>query len=404
MGVDFYPLTYVALALVTSFASSWAGARTVIAFAVSPLVCVGRSFLEKGRVDPTALGSQLRFLHHRHSAALSHVFTRVEIARVRRKLKSSSSWRRSDKARDDMRLLPTWSRTFVGRRPRRGAFAPDQRAGSSTGALPRAPAPPPDARASHLHPPHAFGRGGGRASHCRAGHREQRRRRRAVFKLGEGAVGAAVEAAKLTTNPGSRFGPDMEGFATTAVRLRCGLSSPFPCWSGGIFARFSARTASSTAHLAQDRGGAPSRAAHRIFFARLRTSACSSRSRRRSASRRSSIAPRRSFSTALTPDAVMEVGLDAALRRSRLTTSQPSPSIKPEGSTPYREARNRRTRPRPPGPSLSRQCNSLTAMVVKNRHYLPYRGEFDAKQQVLFTKKAKIKGMESLLVSSPRRA
>ncbi|MGB5812619.1 MAG: diguanylate cyclase, partial [Polyangiales bacterium] len=41
---------------------------------------------------------------------------------------------------------------------------------------------------------------------------------------------------------------------------------------------------------------------------------------------------------------------------------------------------------------------SLTAMVVKNRHYLPYRGEFDAQQQVLFTKKARLKGMESLLV------
>ncbi|MEM9729055.1 MAG: sensor domain-containing diguanylate cyclase [Myxococcota bacterium] len=41
---------------------------------------------------------------------------------------------------------------------------------------------------------------------------------------------------------------------------------------------------------------------------------------------------------------------------------------------------------------------SLTAMVVKNRHYLPYRGEYDPKQQVLFTKKARLKGMESLLV------
>ena len=45
-----------------------------------------------------------------------------------------------------------------------------------------------------------------------------------------------------------------------------------------------------------------------------------------------------------------------------------------------------------------RDNTSLTAMVVKNRHYLPYRGEFDPKQQVLFTKKAKLKGMESLLV------
>ena len=45
-----------------------------------------------------------------------------------------------------------------------------------------------------------------------------------------------------------------------------------------------------------------------------------------------------------------------------------------------------------------RDNNSLTAMVVKNRHYLPYRGDFDPKQQVLFTKKARLKGMESLLV------
>jgi diguanylate cyclase (GGDEF)-like protein len=37
-------------------------------------------------------------------------------------------------------------------------------------------------------------------------------------------------------------------------------------------------------------------------------------------------------------------------------------------------------------------------MVVKNRHYLADRGEFDPKQQVLFTERAKLKGMESLLV------
>ncbi|HHH28401.1 MAG TPA: diguanylate cyclase, partial [Polyangiaceae bacterium] len=41
---------------------------------------------------------------------------------------------------------------------------------------------------------------------------------------------------------------------------------------------------------------------------------------------------------------------------------------------------------------------SLTAMVVKNRHYLPYRGEFDPKQQVVYTKRAKLSGMRSLLI------
>ena len=45
-----------------------------------------------------------------------------------------------------------------------------------------------------------------------------------------------------------------------------------------------------------------------------------------------------------------------------------------------------------------RDNTSLTAMVVKNRHYLPYRGEFDPKQQVVYTKRAKLSGMRSLLI------
>jgi len=45
-----------------------------------------------------------------------------------------------------------------------------------------------------------------------------------------------------------------------------------------------------------------------------------------------------------------------------------------------------------------RDNTSLTAMAVKNRHYLPYRGEFDARQQVVFTKRANLRGMRSLLI------
>jgi len=41
---------------------------------------------------------------------------------------------------------------------------------------------------------------------------------------------------------------------------------------------------------------------------------------------------------------------------------------------------------------------SLTAMAVKNRHYLPYRGEFDGKQQVVYTRQANLAGMQSLLI------
>ncbi len=41
---------------------------------------------------------------------------------------------------------------------------------------------------------------------------------------------------------------------------------------------------------------------------------------------------------------------------------------------------------------------SLTAMAVKNRHYLPYRGEFDGKQQMVYTRSANLTGMQSLLI------
>jgi diguanylate cyclase (GGDEF)-like protein len=40
----------------------------------------------------------------------------------------------------------------------------------------------------------------------------------------------------------------------------------------------------------------------------------------------------------------------------------------------------------------------LASMAVKNRHYLPYRGQFDARRQVVYTRSARLKGMESLLI------
>ncbi|HEX6240063.1 MAG TPA: diguanylate cyclase, partial [Polyangiales bacterium] len=41
---------------------------------------------------------------------------------------------------------------------------------------------------------------------------------------------------------------------------------------------------------------------------------------------------------------------------------------------------------------------SLTAMAVKNRHYLPYRGEFDGQKQVVYTRTESMRGMQSLLI------
>lgn len=45
-----------------------------------------------------------------------------------------------------------------------------------------------------------------------------------------------------------------------------------------------------------------------------------------------------------------------------------------------------------------RDNTSLCAMAVKNRHYLPYRGEFDAGSQVVFTRRAKLPPAASLLI------
>jgi diguanylate cyclase (GGDEF)-like protein len=45
-----------------------------------------------------------------------------------------------------------------------------------------------------------------------------------------------------------------------------------------------------------------------------------------------------------------------------------------------------------------RDNTSLTAMAVKNRHYLPYRGEFDGQKQIVYTRATNLNGMQSLLI------
>jgi two-component system cell cycle response regulator len=45
-----------------------------------------------------------------------------------------------------------------------------------------------------------------------------------------------------------------------------------------------------------------------------------------------------------------------------------------------------------------RDNNSLTAMAVKNHHYLPYRGDFDPRQQTVYTRRENLRGMDSLLI------
>jgi two-component system cell cycle response regulator len=45
-----------------------------------------------------------------------------------------------------------------------------------------------------------------------------------------------------------------------------------------------------------------------------------------------------------------------------------------------------------------RDNSSLTAMAVKNRHYLPFRGGFDGQRQVVYTRSESMAGMQSLLI------
>ncbi|HEX5659439.1 MAG TPA: sensor domain-containing diguanylate cyclase [Polyangiales bacterium] len=45
-----------------------------------------------------------------------------------------------------------------------------------------------------------------------------------------------------------------------------------------------------------------------------------------------------------------------------------------------------------------RDNSSLTAMAVKNRHYLPFRGGFDGERQVVYTRSESMSGMQSLLI------
>src|SRR5690606_22822666 len=99
---------------------------------------------------------------------------------------------------------------------------------------------------------------------------------------------------------------------------------------------------------------------------------------------------------ALDRDAVMKAGLEAAREIVRYDVAAIT-SFDPEQKKHRVE--------RVEGESIAsleglefKDNHSLAAMAVKNRHFLPYRGEYDARSQVVFTKRARIEGMSSLLV------
>ncbi len=379
-----YPLTYVAVALVASFASGWAGVGVI---AVGVVLGASIAFLAEAVVDPIVLGLNAFFTIG--FGSLGYLFTRAEIVRVRRKSELELAAQR-EKARDDIRLFRLVAPTSDGVR--------DEERLHQTSVQ--------EVRQALYHALQLLHQTLDLHTCVLLMPSDEEERLRIAelvtesddvadgpFSLGAGAVGAAVRR-KVTTNlqeirPGYRGicyyrGPAMVRSFIAVPVLERGHLRAVLCADRIAERPFSPTEEEllrgSTSHILRAFEN------ERVFMA-LETS-----KREQEILYRASQA----LSTALTQDAVMEAGLDAAA------------DIAPHdfaAITEYQPEGRRHIVQRAVGERALdlqglrfRDNASLTAMVVKNRHYLPYRGDFDAKQQVLFTKKAKIKGMESLLV------
>ncbi|MGD8606846.1 MAG: diguanylate cyclase [Myxococcales bacterium] len=383
-GSDAYPLLFVAVALVASFATGAAGIA-VTAFAV--VLGLGVARLGDRVTDPLRLLADAVFIVA--FGALSHLFTRAEIARVRSKSKRELQ-AQQERVRKDMRMFRLVAPASDGVRDEDRLYQTSVQ----------------EVRQALYHALQLLHRTLDLHT-CvllmPTDQPEQLEIAELVTQsddiahgplcLGAGAVGAAVRR-KLTTNlqqiragySGICYyrGPAaVRSFIAVPVLDRQHLRAVL-CADRVVDRPFSPEEEEllrdSTSHILRAFEN------ERIFMALEK------------AKREQEILYRTSqaLSTALTQDAVMEVGLSAAAEIAphdfaAITEYQP-------------EARRHAVRRAVGERALDfqglrfRDNTSLTAMVVKNRHYLPYRGDFDSKQQVLFTKKAKLKGMESLLV------
>ncbi len=381
---DLYPLIYVAVALVASFATGWTGLG-LVAFATAFGFAV--AFLGERVVDAPQLGLNALFIVC--FGALNHLFTRAEIVRVRRNSERELAAQR-ERTRDDTRLFRLVASSSDGVRDEerlhqtsvqevRQALYHALQLLHQTLELHTCVLLMPTEEVEQLRIVELVTKSEDIAD--------------GPFSLGAGAVGAAVRR-QLTTNlqqirPGYNGicyyrGPaTVRSFIAVPVLERGHLRAVL-CADRRIDRAFSPEEEellrNSTSHILRA-------FENERVFVQLESS-----KREQGTLYRVSQA----LSTALTQDAVMEVGLSAAKE------------IAPHdfaAITEYQvEGRRHMVRRATGERALDfqglrfRDNTSLTAMVVKNRHYLPYRGEFDSKQQVLFTKKAKLKGMESLLV------
>lgn len=104
----------------------------------------------------------------------------------------------------------------------------------------------------------------------------------------------------------------------------------------------------------------------------------------------------RELGAALTEEAVIEAGLTAAMQIAKYDFAAVTRYDADDRRHSVRRAVGEGARALK---DLSFPDNaSLTAMAVKNRHYLPYRGEFDGQKQVVYTRAESLRGMQSLLI------
>ena len=384
VGSELYPVSYIAVALVASFAVGRAGIGVVV-FAL--LLGFAIALLGEQIRDPLLLGSNALFTVG--FGALSYVFTRAEILRVRRKSVLELEAQK-ERVRDDTRLFRLVAPSSGGARDEERLYETSvqevrqalyhalqllhQTLDLHTCALLM-----PTAQAEQLRIVELVSKSDDLAD--------------GPFSLGAGAVGAAVRR-QLTTNlqqirPGYRGicyyrGPaSVSSFIAVPVLERGHLRAVLCAdrLHGDAFSPEEEELLrDSTSHILRAFEN------ERVFMQLERSKL----------EQEILYQVSQDLSTARTQDAVMEVGLNAAKE------------IAPHdfaAITEYQPEGRRHTVRRASGERALdfqglrfRDNTSLTAMVVKNRHYLPYRGEFDSQQQVLFTKKAKLKGMESLLV------
>jgi diguanylate cyclase (GGDEF)-like protein len=381
---EVYPLSYVAIALVTSFATGSA-AVGLVAFAVAFGFAI--AFLGERIADPALLG--LNALYTLCFGVLSYLFTRAEIARVRWKSERDLVAQK-EKVRDDTRLFRLVAPSSDGVRDEdrlyqtsvqevRQALYHALQLLHQTLDLHTCVLLMPTENTEELRITELVTKSEDIAD--------------GPFALGAGAVGAAVRR-QLTTNlqqvrPGYLGicyyrGPSIVRSFIAVPVLERGHLRAVLCADRVVDREFSPEEEEllrgSTSHVLRAFEN------ERVFMQLER------------AKREQEILYRvsQSLSTALTQDAVMEVGLNAA----KEIVVHDFAAI-----TEYQVEGRRHLVRRASGERALdfqglrfRDNASLTAMVVKNRHYLPYRGAFDSKQQVLFTKKAKLKGMDSLLV------